>query len=157
MKFGQGNLVSNPLENTYNFSFIYFGPHSLVTQVRPATPSFPFNFFPLKYLFLRRGVVGSNPTPFYIFSSFSLTFLCWPWGCGIKPPHPHFIFLIILLFHPFFLKLDQEVLGSIPTPLNSLFLILFFSQEHSCLNSLYPISSFTIYSVFHGWGLRFDP
>ena len=143
MKFGQGNLVSNPLENTYIFSFIYFGPHSLVTQDRPATPSFPFNFFPLKYLFLRRGVVGSNPTPFYIFSSFSLTFLCWPWGCGIKPPHPHFIFVLFSFLNlpkiswvlfpnasPLFYfillhKCAEEVVGSIPTHLSLYFSFIY--------------------------------
>ena len=66
-KFGPGNSVLSPLNNTYIFPLFYFCQHGFGTQDRALTPSF---CFPLISLFFIR--LGQR-------------------GCGIEPPQPNFM------------------------------------------------------------------
>ena len=114
--FGQGNPISNPLDNTY--IFFWYDTHGLGTKDQAPMPS--FHFFSVIYLFLFRSLG-----------------LRW---CRISPSQPYlflFSFLLILSFlaervwdrtptTPFnfflkFLLFCLEVVGLIPTRLNLLF------------------------------------
>ena len=61
-KFGQGNSVSNPLDNTYIFLFIYFRSHNIGPEIKPQRCHiFLLYFIFFFYPFGDWEVVGSIP------------------------------------------------------------------------------------------------